>query len=73
MADGTSYTVEVYDPTYNFGDNPEDNWMTYGGVSDTFADVQEDLEKASMAWRNVRVVQHTLKVVAEYKDGQVSG
>lgn len=73
MADKTTYTLEAYDPSYSFGIEGEDHWIHYGGVYDTYAEAQENVEKANETYRKVQVVQHTRTVVAEYKDGKVSG
>jgi hypothetical protein len=74
MADKTTYTVEVWDPTWEY-ELGGDGWSYYesGKAYDTFAETQDAVVKANNTYRQVQVAQHTRRIVAEYKDGQVSG
>ncbi len=73
MSDNTSYTVEVYDPKFNWGldVDTEANWVvgTNKFSYDTFSEADEARKEATGIYRSVRVKKCVDSVVALYQDG----
>ncbi len=75
MSDNTSYTVEVYDPKFNWGINvdPEENENWVAGTDkfsyDTFSDAEKALKSVTGIYRSVRIKKTMDSVVALYQDG----
>lgn len=72
MSDKTTYTVEVYDPEWNYGGDPEDNWRhSCQEAFDTFSQAENAAKTVTGTYRSVRIKKHVWSEVALYQDGVV--